>query len=118
MFNQKSANIIERKLIVRTGVVLYTIASSSSDYTYFVTVTNGKIDEATHQDCKGFHYCGKCLHVRDINAIESELVAERKMAAYLNTYDDMAAEKTQAIAQVRKVDGLGYRSEWYPRTSL
>jgi hypothetical protein len=80
MINQKSANIQERK-VLRNGVVLYTIASDSSDYTYFVTVTNGKIDEATHQDCKGFHFCGKCFHVKDIYAMEGEIQAERKMAS-------------------------------------
>lgn len=117
MKTQKQADILERKVIARSGVVLYTLVGSRGD-TYLITAKDGVVDGRTHQDCPGFARCGYCYHVKDVNAIESELVAERKMAAYLNCYDAMAFVTTPAIAQVRKVDGLGYRHEWYPKTSL
>src|SRR5258708_2093830 len=71
--------------------------------------------------------------------VVNQAMADAKIGT---AYDDMAAEKTASIEAVRtyeehldedrayrmaqieqamaerKVDGLGYRSEWYPRTSL
>ena len=120
MLNQKQADILERK-VLRNGVVLYTILGSKG-YTYFITVTNGKVDEATHQDCPGFCQFHKCYHVRDVLAMEGEIAAEAKMNAYRTCYDDMAAEKTASIEAVRQAayaeaqnSGLAgsYRAEWY-----
>src|SRR5260221_5088620 len=129
---QKQVTILERKLIIRTGVILYTLLSSDGISKYFATVKDGKC----FCECKGFGF-GKCYHSDFINVIESlgvklvaecvgysvykigetlveiskpsdwtaavaEIQAERKMAAYLNTYDDMAAEKTASIEAVRE----------------
>jgi hypothetical protein len=57
--------------------------------------------------------------------MEGEIQAERKMAAYLNTYDDMAAEKVQSIEAVKaayaqaQTSGLAgsYKASWYPNTA-
>ena len=71
MKNQKSANIIERTEC-KSGVVLYELLSSDGVTKYFVTVKDGKVDEATHQDCPGFAHNHRCYHLTAINAVEGD----------------------------------------------
>lgn len=66
----KTVNLIERTEIKSAGVVLYSFQSETRDYTYYVTVKNGKIDTGTHQDCPGFHRHEHCLHIDHIKATE------------------------------------------------
>ena len=109
MLKQSSANIQERKEL-KNGTVLYTVLGSKG-YTYYITVKNGEIDPETHQDCDGFHFCGHCYHTRDINAMESEIAAEKKMAAH-------EAKMSEQYASDPRPQGLAetYLKGWYPKS--
>ena len=110
MLNPNSADIQERKEL-KNGTVLYTVLGSKN-YKYFITVKDGEIDPETHQDCNGFHFCGHCYHVRDINAMESELAAEKKMVTHQQAM-------TEQYASDPRRSGLEetYAIGWYPKSS-
>ncbi len=145
---QKVVNVIARYFMKRNGHVVYAVRSSNGVDTYCTTIINGKATGCTCPATKPCYHMiqleAKEAARKDLVAAESELVAEAKKTAYLNCYDDMAAAKVASIEAVReqtreeheqedrayrmaqieqamasrKVDGLGYRHEWYPRTSL
>lgn len=123
---QKVVQVIARYFIKRNHAVVYSVRSSNGADTYCTTIINGK---ATGCTCPATKPCYHMVQLeakeaarKELVAAEHELVAERKMAAYLNAYDDMAAEKTASIEAVRQAayaeaqtSGIAgsYKASWY-----
>lgn len=94
---KKFVNVLERSVIARTGLVLYTILSSNGLDKYLITYQHGAVDSETHQDCKGFARYGHCYHVDFILEQEAQIAQAGGSIAEAMTDADSLMRKAIAI---------------------